>query len=394
MPDESLVFDARVAGSPGIHALVVGVSDYPKLRVDGRFGMVPLQSAAVSAARVFSWLTAPGRRFPVPLQSVRMLVAPSDLEKEAVEELTEASAGLPVPTLDAFLEAALAWRDDVATHKDGVAVFYFAGHGVQTTSRDAVLLLYDFGRKAGGLLRDAVDSAELRAGLAPQPGFEDVARRQLFLIDACRNRPGAFQNYADANPTQVWTPELPDLDDRQHVTFYAAVPGAKAYGVPGQGSIFSEALLHGADRAAAGHSKRVDGALRYPVSASVLFKVTEEYLQDKYGSQLDPSAEGFKLVDRDVRGEFDLHYLDAPPEVELELAVSPAGALDPPSFDRVEIRDAGNRLVCDVPLPVGSGTRVRVPAGACSLEASGNGAVPLRRLVAAQPLRTPFSVQL
>src|SRR2546430_7843509 len=83
-----LVFDQRstLAGRPGLHALLVGISDYPHLPGGGAcqaadsYGMRQLSASAATAYGVDSWLTAPTTQVPVPLAAWRRVIPPSSRE--------------------------------------------------------------------------------------------------------------------------------------------------------------------------------------------------------------------------------------------------------------------------------------------------------------------------
>jgi hypothetical protein len=47
-------------------------------------------------------------------------------------------------TSDNLQAAALPWRDDAATSRAGATLFYLAGHGIQRSRGDPLLLLSDF----------------------------------------------------------------------------------------------------------------------------------------------------------------------------------------------------------------------------------------------------------
>src|SRR5438128_1410514 len=75
--------------APGTHALIVGVSDYEYLPTPGilgeprTFGLKKLASPALSAYKIFDWLMKNHADLPKPLASARLLVSPSQAEKDA-----------------------------------------------------------------------------------------------------------------------------------------------------------------------------------------------------------------------------------------------------------------------------------------------------------------------
>jgi hypothetical protein len=78
----SLVYDNR-AVSPGVHALIVGVSSYRHLPGGGgvqaaeTYGLTQLSAAASTATAVYEWLATQSANLRVPLASCRLLLSPS-----------------------------------------------------------------------------------------------------------------------------------------------------------------------------------------------------------------------------------------------------------------------------------------------------------------------------
>src|SRR5205823_5326133 len=126
----SLVLDNRagLAGKPGLHALIVGVSGYPHLPVPGAgappaeaFGMYQLSSTSLAAYRVYRWLLDEAQGLPVPLATCRLLLSPSADELAAEGHL----AGLgSASTVDNFLVDAAGWRTDASSSDDNMTLFY------------------------------------------------------------------------------------------------------------------------------------------------------------------------------------------------------------------------------------------------------------------------------
>ena len=140
----SLVVDNRNAlgDQPGLHALIVGVSQYPSLEggatpVADPWGMGQLTSTASTAHMIAEWLK--GALLPVPLATIRLLLSPAASEGHL--------AGIADPaTLDNVIAEADAWRTDASSNRDSRTFFYFAGHGIQRNKEDAVFCLAGFRR--------------------------------------------------------------------------------------------------------------------------------------------------------------------------------------------------------------------------------------------------------
>jgi Caspase domain len=323
----TLAFDARaqLGNEPGLHAFVAGISAYRHLPggsgepAPDDFEMGQLSAAARSAFRVYEWLLARQAHLPVPLATIRLLLAPSASELQA-EPAMGASAGA---TLSELRREAKAWRADASTDPSAVTFFYFAGHGVQRTKGDAVLLLEDFGDGEGGILDKAVNTKNINNGMAPSPNFfPNIARTQLYFVDACRSMHERFQQYEQLATSNVWDVELAGVDNRRAPTYFATIPGAPAYARPGGQTLFSEALLDCLNGAAA-EPEDEQGQDRWRVTHHTLAEKLSKQVAELAGNE---EAEQWVTSDG-LGGDTAIHYLDDPPNVELELELDPPDAL-------------------------------------------------------------------
>jgi hypothetical protein len=191
-----------------IHALLIGVSDYPDLLEDAddsapaeHLGLRKLSSPALTAYRIYEWLERRKPFLPLPLGSCRKLVSASSTEKDVAPGLAEWTHHA---TLDNTLAAIEQWRKDLARNRNSIGLFYFAGHGVKRERQDDVLLLEGFGKKSTRILKDAIDSTSLIDGMAPSKQYPEVARTQLYFFDACRVKPLLFKGYEKVETTPIW----------------------------------------------------------------------------------------------------------------------------------------------------------------------------------------------
>jgi Caspase domain len=338
---------AELGDQPVVHALIVGVSAYRHLPNGAGepaakdFGMKQLSSTALAAFKMSRWLLEHQDRLPAPLATCRLLLSPSPAELQVEAGL----AGLAdPPALDNFLTAADAWRADCSTHHDNIALFYFAGHGVQRSRDDAVLLLEDFGARGGGALRNTVDTNTLFNGMSPSADRPEMARTQLFFVDACRNRPAEFSNTELMGTTPVFDIELSDRDDRRAPVFYAAVPGSLAAGIRGQQTLFNRALLACLDGAAA-QPVEEDGGVRWQVTVHSLSEALDRQIKElnrQLGADQDFTVWGHLK-------EATICVLPEPPQVEIVLEIEPLDALP---VTGVEVRDAFGKLVWRLKAPL------------------------------------------
>ena len=281
----ALVIDHRTAHGtgPGVHAFIVGVSDYPFLPAaptavqPHHYGIAPLTSAALGAFAFYKWLIDAQTELPLPLVTCRLLLAPSQLER--TNDPTIDAVGAARPQLRNFLTDAAAWRTDASSSPDSIAIFYFAGHGVQRTKDDAVLLLEEFGDGIGGPLMNGVDVKNLFYGMAPSPARPQIANTQLYFIDACRNMPSIFTSFETLQPTQVFPVELSGQDNRRAPVFYASIAGTTALGLRGKQTLFSKAVVDCLLNDAA-DLQEINGQERWVVSVHRLAKALEFSIDD------------------------------------------------------------------------------------------------------------------
>ncbi|WNM43076.1 caspase family protein [Micromonospora halotolerans] len=132
--DESTLYHHRCPAEgesqAGVHALVIGVSDYrPPRRLGKR--RFPILRGTAPAASHFARFLVDDFRHPrgMPLRTVRLLMSPlpdqSDYLLTGARTWQEAS-------YDHVTDALEAWATDCNDHADNVALLYVAAHGVIT----------------------------------------------------------------------------------------------------------------------------------------------------------------------------------------------------------------------------------------------------------------------
>jgi hypothetical protein len=304
---------------PAIHALIIGVSAYPHL--PGGSGTTAqrtcelgqLTAAASSAVSIYEWLSRAEPRLALDIGSCQLLLSPAP-----DEEMPDVP--FAVATVANVRAAAQAWREACATDRESIALFYFAGHGVLRTRVDAALLCADFGKDSNALLGCAVDLQNLVDGMAPSDEHPDIARTQLWMVDACQGAPSELKGFDHLCAPDVW--DLPTTrwpDDRCRPIVWAALPGTDAYSVCEESSIFSRALLQCLEGAA---GAALGGSDDWGVTVGSLLENVVEVGQDiarELGAPQHPWIDGSYS-----RTDQLLVRLDGPPQVPVRLELRPA----------------------------------------------------------------------
>lgn len=368
-----MIFDERpnLAGKPGLHALVTGVSLYRHLRGGGDkpaenpFDFGQLSSTALTAYRIYEWLIAHKDHFPVPLATVRLLLSPSPKEKKVEPALER--LGVEGCTRAAFADAVHEWRRDARTNDEDMTFFYFAGHGLQRKKSDAVMLLEDFAQPSEGELSKTIALDNLFYGMAPP---EDVtikmARRQFYFVDACRQMPERFKQYKTFAVPDLWGEELSGKDDRKAPIFFAAIPGTEALARKGEQSIFSKALLDCLNgKGSEPRDEDANGTVRWQVSVYSLSEALTNSM-----SELRATFKMNQEFSSEGHGENTaLLFLEQPPEVPIALTVSPTDAIP---FVAIEIKDRSDAQVREIPSMTPHPYEDKLPAGVYSFRAKVN----------------------
>jgi hypothetical protein len=351
----TLAFDRReeLHGVPGTHALICGIGDYPNLGFDrtdvpAPFSYFPDQitSATLTARELHGWLVEHADDLAAPLATSRLLLAPIEAEKPAAE----------LPTLNNFLNAAAGWREDAAAHREGVAIFYVAGHGLMLTRADQLVLLHDFADGVGSILRNAINVGSVWQGMAPTSSLPEIARTQLFFVDASQQIESLPDNLVGAHPTQVFDLPLESREDRVAITFTAA-RGQLTYGKIGGKTLFGEALLECLDGAAAEQLETGGwGVTTTGLASTVGARVREQSAE--FGVEQDANVGG-------LLGSALIARLPAPPDVRVSIEVPD----DARKTGRLAVRDSQLELVFErkPPLPADP-IELELPAGLYMVE--------------------------
>jgi len=281
------------ADKPRLHALIIGVADYPHLLVEGprkkkqadmTFGLKQVRSPKPSALALATWFAETYNNPDVPLGSIELWASP---------DVTWPGAnGMPQmvtePTLAAIRAATSRWFERCGEKPGNIAVFYFCGHGLMDRGFQ-FLLPQDYGDPdAGSQWENCIEFDGFRINMR-----RCGARTQLFFVDACSDRPDAL----DKNPARGHVLIDGDTTAPQPDTLVvcnAAAPGRKV-DVPAETELtcFTEALLKCLNGSAA---QNTDSALGWVVHTDTLLGQLSSMtcrLGDRYKVAQAPAPSGW-----------------------------------------------------------------------------------------------------
>lgn len=330
---------------PGLHALLIGVSDYPYLEggakenkdVERTLRLKQLTSTAMSAHNLYKWLVEREDKLRLAkLASVRLLLSPSAPEAAKM-------AGHPVgdrATWDNFLTATTEWREDAVSHKDNVTLFYFAGHGLEPKPNQRALLLEDFAQPGGSSLRNSFDFESLRYGMGRFSRRRGIAGTQFYFVDACQVAPATASKYDLKDAGKVFseiTRGPSDIDDCLAPTFYATRPGDRAHAYPGEATLFNRALIDCLN-GWAGVLNNVDGDEQWCITLNSLSQAVRARVKELR----EPHRISQEVKTENIDAELVIHNLDAAPPVMLSLEIDPVAAVQETT---IEIMDFSKQPV-------------------------------------------------
>ena len=303
----------------GTHALVIGVSRYPYADGDDATdfgessGLENLTSAARSASEFAAWLLTEYRNPDAPLKSLRVLFSPSEGEElnEGIQNLlTEPYAA----TSAAVREELKAFRD-LCKNTNNVGIVYAAGHGIQLSSRGAILLLEDFAAEDQlAELEGAIDMVGCHDGM----NGDGYAGNQFWFVDACRQLPRFARKFQSMTGALKLSEPVGDVHSSP--IFLASSTRESAFAEIGGTSLFSQAVLHALRGAGAKGPPR--GLQDWIVPVSRLIELLPDTVKKLAGAHGEDQR--VDITGRVI--EAVIHKFDGGPEVDLHLSLAPENA--------------------------------------------------------------------
>lgn len=243
LPDTAAQVDLT---QPRLHALVVGVGDYPHLAGGAghpavvNFGLQQLTTTQFTARHIADWLATRFKNPACPLGSIELLLSPGAPVPRAQGAPVVVETANKANVTAAFNR----WWQRCHAQAGNIAFLYFCGHGISTASQ--YLLASDFGDPAlPNLWANCIDFDGLRTGMRA-----NNADTQLFFVDACREKPidALIQNNPNGDP--LCNSSLFD-QVAASAAYYAAADGRQAYGPPNEMTFFASALTEALEGAGA-----------------------------------------------------------------------------------------------------------------------------------------------
>jgi hypothetical protein len=300
------------------HALVIGTSHYRHLpggaepRAEIGFNLKQLSTPCTGAMAFARWLRDEYRNPDAPVESIRILLAPS---KEERAKLDAVAATAESPTKTNVERALFDWRRECQGDPEGVAILYISGHGLQTGRDASVVLLTDFAA-TGNVMTNAVDIGRVRHGMAG----DDMSQRQFFFVDACRIAPDELTDWADLGDPFGLPSRFKGADYRCSPMFFSSSPDTPAHGQRGSGTLFSQALLQALSGPAAEDGPDDDRQwFVSPFSLQKSLSAGVAQLAAKLGAKQEAVVGG-------ILKPAVFHYFKAPPEVSFTLEINPEAA--------------------------------------------------------------------
>lgn len=305
----TMIINTQVNG-PALHAFVIGVGHYRHLP-DGAdpvsaktFGLQQVTTPPLSVRAVLDWLTNdyPHPESP-PVGSIELLMSVDGgfaYDGNLVD-------GATLPNVQSAVND---WFQRCDSHADNVALFYFCGHGLERDKQ--YLLLEDFGQLPLNPLAMSVDLDRFHDGMVACR-----ADTQIFIADACREVPWDLLKMGNGLGDPLLPPILGGNTDRNAPILRAAAQGQSAFGVPGQVTHFTQALLRALR--GAGASEEPDNSDHWTVRYFRLVGAVQRLLADG-----PPEMNRQQCRTGGEAGDVILAHLPGPPEVTVQIDCVPA----------------------------------------------------------------------
>jgi hypothetical protein len=301
--------------TPATHALVIGVGRYSYLEggtgrvVPHTHGLKQLTSSTVSAVAFADYLHEL-KNPRAPLGSIELLLSPDAIY---VSPKTGKRTAVETATWDNIARAYDRWFDRCDTNSKNVAIFYFAGHGLENVT--LALLPEDF-----GLFRKKPFHTAIHFNQTYLAMNSCRAATQCYFLDCCRQQDAKIL----ANPKFGGEPlGEPDLRDQRSLTapiLYATGIGRQAFGNEHEVSRFTSALLS-ALRGGGATKEQARWVISTESLGTAVIKLIEQQNRGLHASKHQSAS-----LEGKFSSPYIMHELSATPDVAAVVDCSPQNA--------------------------------------------------------------------
>jgi hypothetical protein len=345
----------------GTHVMIVGVGSYTHVpdgedpRLVSGMGLTQLTSPPISAKALATWFLTRHRSDLAPLASVELLLSPSqsfDPPEGATVPIEPATVPIEPATMANIAQAFNGWYERCDSHTGNHAIFYFCGHGIE--KGNLALLAEDFGANPNMLFANAFDF-----NLSHRAMYQNRAKLQFFIADACRSVPREVLDLLGFNPPALKDPVAQGQAPEDAPRLFATGPDDLAWGRSNQPTLFAEAFLRVLEGIG---SRRAAGDRRWQVTTGRIGEATATVLAQMSLEEGTPRQQC--RMSGDWTGRTAVHDLSEPPMVPVVVGCDPSSAADCATFELTK----GSRSYRRDPEP--GEWKIEVPADVYDLRAS------------------------
>lgn len=273
---------------PGIHVLLIGVSNYfhlpggkttktrKRTPLPEGGGFEVLDAPDYSCRDLGDWFIGGSLAHPtLAIKSVELLASKvkfgEGASRVAVEE----------PTFEKVQAAVNRWFNLGNLSPDNLLIFYFCGHGLQDGVTTHSLLCADFGELQNNPFAHAIHYEGLESGMRTC-----AAKQQVFLLDICRRAvPEISRSYLGPGSAVIGRRPSQDSTDVAQSVIWAASGGTAAWARNGSASAFAEAFIKSFDGGGATTHNLMEGTYATARSVSAF---TAAWIHAKREVQQEP----------------------------------------------------------------------------------------------------------
>lgn len=226
---------------PGIHILLIGVTDY--FHLPGGRGapfepgnsFPPLDAPDYSCRELGNWFLEGNLRHPtLPIKSIEVLA--SKLRFTDENGVTQKVGAPSYAEVSAAIDR---WYALGNLSPENLLIFYFCGHGLQNGSSTHSLLCADFGERANAPFQHAIHYEGLESGMRAC-----AARQQIFILDMCRNtEPDITNSYRGSGSPVVERLPPEDMPAVSQSVIWATSANEEAWAQNKKPSLFAQAFM-------------------------------------------------------------------------------------------------------------------------------------------------------